>query len=128
MATAKQITAMAKRLMLEESAIISGADYDAEGRIARLQVYFWDESEAAMDIISPDDLIHNWPDAGVYAINPAGGEHDCLVPVRILEGADDLHLRAVEGDEEQDNLGALPSVVILEALEMICQLKGGKQK
>ncbi len=126
MATAKQITAMARKVMLANSVVVSGADFDDGGRITRLQVYFWDENEAVMDIIPVKDLIDNWPDDGVYVINPAGGEHDCLLPVRIFEGADDLHLRSTEEDEESDDLGAIPPVVTLEALEMICQLKGGR--
>ncbi len=128
MATAKQLTALAKKVMLEGSVVITGADYDAERRITRLQVYFWDENESVMDIIEVKDLIDNWPDEGVYVVYPGGGETDCLRKVRLFEGKDDLHLRSVETDEEEDDIGDIPGVVLLEALEMICQLKGGKAK
>ena len=128
MATAKQITAMAKKVMLKGSVVISGVDYDTEGRIARLQVYFWDERQAVMDIISKEDIVENWPDEGVYVINVAGGELDCLSEARIVDGEEDFFVRAVPEDDLRDDLGNLPSVVILEALESICQLKEDKLK
>ncbi len=123
MATAKQIAALAKKIMVNGSVIISGADYDEERLLARLQVYFWDEKEAVMDIITPDDLIQNWPDEGVYAINVSGDEQSALIPVRKYEGSDNIYLRISEEDLAKDDLGELPGVVVLEALELICQLR-----
>ena len=127
MATAKQLTADARRVMKDDGAvIISAADY-RDGTVARVQLYFWDENRAVMDIVSKADLVENWPDEGVYVLNEtadsgaaAGG---ALTPVRILDDDDDFHLRAVPGDDPRDDLGPLPSVIYLEAIEYISQLK-----
>ncbi len=125
MATAKQICAKAREAMKNDAVIITAADLD-DGLIDRLQVYFWDESEAAMDIITKADIVENWPDAGVFVFNEAGGEKDCLVEVRIIDGEEDFYLRSVPGDDPADDLGQLPRVVTLEAVELISQLKDSK--
>lgn len=125
MATARQLCAKAREVMKKESVIITGVDM-AEGSIQRLQVYFWDEKEAVMDIIEKYDLVENWPDAGVFVFNEDGGEHDCLTEVRIIDGEEDFFIRSVPGDELCDDLGNLPRVVTLEAIELISQLKDAK--
>ena len=125
MATARQLCARARQVMKSNAVLISGADYENH-TIRRLQVYFWDEKEAVMDIISKDDLVEGWPDDGVYVFAEQGGEKDCLTPVRLLVHEEDFFLRAVPGDTPEDDLGPLPSVVCLEALELICQLKDTK--
>ncbi len=125
MATAKQICSKAREAMKRDSVLITAADF-ADGSVERLQVYFWDENEAAMDIIEKMDIIENWPDAGVFVLNEAGGENDCLAEVRIIDGEEDFFLRSVPGDGECDDLGDLPKVVTLEAVELISQLKDSK--
>lgn len=125
MATAKQICAKAREAMKNESVIITAADL-SDGLIERLQVYFWDENEAAMDIIEKSDIVENWPDAGVFILNEDGNEKDCLTEVRIVDGEEDFYLRSVPGDDAADDLGKLPRVVTLEAVELISQLKDSK--
>ena len=124
MATAKQITAQVRKVMRDNGAVlITAADFQ-DGRLARIQVYFWYENEAVMNVISKEDLVENWPDEGVYIINPAGEkDNEVLTEVQILDGEEDFYIRAVPGEEECDDLGNLPTVVFLEAVELISQLK-----
>lgn len=123
MATAKQICAVCAQAMKKESVIITGADYTA-GLLEQLQVYFWDEQEAAMDIIAKTDLIENWPDAGVFVIDPtAAKDNEILRPVRLYETEEDFYLRVGEDGEEDDLGPSLPSATLLEAIEFISQLK-----
>lgn len=123
MATAKQICAVCAQAMKRDAVIITAADYNEYG-VEQLQVYFWDEKEAAMDIISKADIVENWPDAGVYVIDHrATKDNEVLLPVRLVDGEEDFYLRITAGDEAADDLGALPSATLLEAIEFISQLK-----
>ena len=129
MATAKQITAQARKVMRDNGAVlITAADFQ-DGRLARIQVYFWDENEAVMDVISKEDLVENWPDEGVFLINPAGEKDpEVLTEVRILDGEEDFYIRAVPEDADCDDLGSdVPPVVFMEAVELISQLKERKK-
>ena len=65
-----QLPEKAKELLENGSVLITGADIK-EGVVERIQVYFADEGEAVMDIISKDDLVQNFPDEGVFALSTA---------------------------------------------------------
>ena len=68
MATARQLCARARQVMKNNAVLISGADYENH-TIRRLHVYFWDEKEAVMDIISKDDLVEGWPDDEIPVVD-----------------------------------------------------------
>ncbi|MBQ4107453.1 MAG: hypothetical protein IJC73_07750, partial [Lentisphaeria bacterium] len=127
MATAKQLTADARQVMKNKGSVIISAVDLQDGCLQRAQVYFWDENRAVMDIVTKADLIENWPEEeGVYVLNDAavsGDEGAALTPVRIFDTEEDFYIRAVPGDEPCDDLGPLPSVIYLEAIEYISQLK-----
>ena len=117
----KAIAEEAKEIMKQGAVIITAAEY-RKNSVSRLQLYFWDEREAVMDIISKDDLLEGWPDDGVYVLNPAAPEP--FAQVRRFEGSEEVHLRLeTAADEEKDDLGPLPEVRFLEAGEAICALR-----
>lgn len=129
MATANQMRARARVVMKDEGAVvITAVDFSEPGRAERFQVYFWDDGEAVMDVISKADLLENWPDEGVYVLNPAGGEADAVVPVGTWydEANDAEYIRTAENDEPADDVGVLPSVAFMEAVEQISQLREKK--
>ena len=121
MATAGQIRNEAMKILKNDGVLISAADLD-DGKLGKLQVYFWDEGGAVMDVIDKDDLVENWPDE-VRVINPlAKDERTCLPPVRLLEVDGEFYLRVPPADAPCDDLGSLPRVAYLEAIEQICAL------
>ena len=69
MTKAETIAQKAAELMKSEAALITAADIK-NGVVQKMQVYFWDEKSAVMDIITKDDLVQNFPDAGVYVLVP----------------------------------------------------------
>ncbi len=128
MATANQMRAAAREAMRQGAVIITAADF-LEGRLARVQAYFWDENEAVMDIVDAPDLLQNWPDEGVFVLNPAGqDEREALLPVGVYydEANDQEYVRVPAEDAPNDDLGSLPSVVFMDAVEQICMLKEKK--
>lgn len=125
MATARQICAVAGAKMKKDAVIITGADFCGD-TVEQLQVYFWDEDQAVMDIIPKADLIENWPDAGAFVIDAAAEkDNDVLREVHIFDTEEDFYLRIGE-DGPGDELGPLPSATMLEAVELISQLKERK--
>ncbi len=121
MPTVGAIAEEAKEIMKNGAVIITAAEYKADS-VSRLQLYFWDEREAVMDIISKQDLLEGWPDDGVYTLDTAAAEP--FAPVHRFEGSEEIHLRIGDGeDEEKDELGPLPEVRFLEAVEAICELR-----
>lgn len=110
----------AEKVIRAGSVIITAADF-ADNLAQRLQVYFWDEHEAAMDIIEKGDLLQNWPDEGVFTLTPDG--EDFLTPVGVFEGEEDYFIRIDDAETAADFLGELPSVVYMETVEAICSLK-----
>ncbi len=130
MATAKQLMAEAEKVLWRGAALITAADWDEEGEVSRVQVYFESDGEAVMDVIPVKDLIDNFPDEGVYVLDPAGkSDAESLRRVRLYESSENIHLRAVPGDEPCDDFGVtLPSVTFMEAVEKISQaVKGGRK-
>lgn len=123
MPTAQAIAAEAKEIMKNDAAILTAADFRG-GSVVQLQVYFWDERAAVMDIISKNDLLENWPDAGVYALDTAASTVETVFrEVRRYEGAEEVYLRTGDTDADADELDFLPSVLFMESVEAICELK-----
>ena len=127
MATAKQLAAEAAKVLWKGAALITAADWE-DGEVKRVQVYF--ESEAVMDTVDIKDLIDNFPEEGVFVLDPAGkSDAEALRQVRLYESTEDLHLRAVPTDEPCDDFGTqLPTVAFMEAVERISQLQKGPEK
>lgn len=119
----KTIVEAARETMKNDAVILTAVEY-RNRRATRFQVYFWDEHQAVMDIISRNDLLENWPDAGVYLLDTAATDpDDVLRPVRRFEGEEEIFLRTSDEDAEADELGTLPTVLFMEAVEAICALK-----
>lgn len=129
MATAKQLAAEAGKVLWQGAALITAADWE-EGEVKRVQVYFESDGEAVMDVVDIKDLIDNFPEEGVYVLDPAGkSDAEALRKVRLYESSEDLHLRAVPTDEPCDDFGViLPTVAFMEAVERISQLEKGAGK
>ena len=123
MATANQLRARAREVMKTGAVILTAADW-AEGLAVRFQVYFWDEHQAVMDVIGKSDLLENWPDDGVYALDTtAPNAEDSMRLVHRCEGEEEIYIRTTDEDAEADELGTLPTVLFLESVEAICELK-----
>ena len=129
MADVESIVAHARKLLATEAVIITACDIE-KGVIERIQLYFWSDGEAVMDIVDVKDLIDNFPDEGVYVLDPAGKtDAESLRRVRLYESSEDLHLRAVPEDAPCDDFGVtLPTVAFMEAVERISQLKKGADR
>ena len=123
MADTKQLVAKARELLLAEAVIITGCDRTG-GVIDQVQLYFWSENQAVMDIVSKDDLVQNWPDTGVYSlvVSPGSAERS-FKRVTMFEGEEDMYFRIDGTKTEADDLGALPGVAFMEAVEGISQLR-----
>lgn len=125
MALADKIAEKAKEAMLNDAVIISAADFNA-GKITKLQVYFWDEHEAAMDVIKRDDLLDSCPE-NIYVIDiNAKSERELLQEVLVQEIEDELYLKIEKSTTEnlaQDDLGNIINVAYMEAIEAIASLK-----
>ena len=123
MADTKQLVAKARELLLAEAVIITGCDR-TKGVIDRVQLYFWSEDQAVMDIVSKDDLVQNWPDTGVYSlvVTPGSAERS-FKRVTMFEGEEDMYFRIDGTKTEADDLGNLPNVAFMEAVEGISQLR-----
>ncbi len=123
MADMKQLVAKARELLLAEAVIITGCDR-TNGVIDQVQLYFWSEGQAVMDIVSKDDLVQNWPDTGVYSlvVSPGSAERS-FKRVTMFEGEEDMYFRIDGTKTEADDLGNLPGVAFMEAVEGISQLR-----
>ena len=118
-----QLPEKAKELLENGSVLITGADIK-DGVAEKIQVYFADDGEAVMDIISKDDLVQNFPEEGVFALytaeNGASGE---FRKVEMFEGEEDMYFRTDNTREECDEFGGVPTVSFMETVESICALK-----
>ncbi len=108
----------AREILKSEAVIISAADI-REGVMEQIQLYFESDGQAVMDVVSKDDLVQNWPDAGAYAFNSDGK----FRKVTMFEGEEDMYFRVDGQKTESDDFGPLPGVTFLEVLEEISQLK-----
>ncbi|MBE6364342.1 MAG: hypothetical protein E7053_01160 [Lentisphaerae bacterium] len=118
-----QLPEKAKELLENGSVLITGADI-SDGVAERIQVYFSDEGEAVMDIISKDDLVQNFPEEGVFALYTAdNGMTGEFKKVEMFEGAEDMYFRTDSTREESDEFAGVPTVSFMETVENICSLK-----
>ena len=123
MPTVEAIAAEAKNVMKAGAVIITAAEFKGNSA-TRLQVYFWDEHQAVMDVIGKSDLLENWPDDGVYALDTTASKaEDSMRLVHRCEGEEEIYIRTTDEDAEADELGTLPTVLFLESVEAICELK-----
>lgn len=118
MASVKELTKKAEELLKQGAVLVTAADCDKTGTLERLQVYFEDEHEAAMDVIGKDDFVQGFPDAGAWSLTGDG-----LKKIEMFEGAEDMYFRIDGTREESDDLGPLPSVRFMETVEAVCALK-----
>ena len=126
MATANQMRAAARDAMREGAVIITAAEFSAPGVLERVQLYFFDEKSAVMDYVDKNDLLDNWPDEGVFVLNPNGDESNAILPVGTwYDEENDLeYIRVPEVDLPADELvEGLPTVHFMDAVEQICTLK-----
>ena len=117
-----QLPDKAKELLESGAVLVTGADI-IDGVAERIQVYFASDGEAVMDIISKDDLVQNFPDAGVYVLAP--GESDAgkaLKKVEMFEGEEDMYFRTDGTRTEEDEFAGLPPVLFMETVEAMCSL------
>ena len=123
MADTRQLVAKARELLLAEAVIITGCDR-TKGVIDQVQLYFWSEDQAVMDIVSKDDLVQNWPDTGVYSlvVTPGSAERS-FKRVTMFEGEEDMYFRIDGTKTEADDIGDLPGVAFMEAVEGMSQLR-----
>ena len=123
MAEVKNIVAEARKLLAAEAVIITACDLK-DGVIEHIQLYFWSDGEAVMDVITKDDLVQNWPEQGVYSlvVSPGAAEKS-FKKVAMFEGEEDMYFRIDGTRTEADDLGALPPVAFMESVEKISQLR-----
>ena len=123
MAETKAIVARARELLTAEAVVITAADIE-NGVLDQLQVYFWSDDQAVMDVITKDDLVQNWPEPGVYSLVVGSGPAEkCFKKVAMFEGEEDMYFRIDGTHTEQDDLGDLPRVAFMETVEGISQLR-----
>lgn len=118
MSNIKESLKKAEELLKKGSVIITAVDISA-GVLQEAQLYFESENQAVMDCVNKDDLVQNWPDTGVYALTQNGK----FCEVTMFEGAEDMYFRTDGTKEEKDDLGPLPSIVFMESVEAISQLR-----
>ena len=108
----------AKEILKSEAVIITAADLK-DGVMEQVQLYFESEGQAVMDVVSKDDLVQNWPDAGAYVFNCDGK----FRKVTMFEGEEDMYFRTDGTHEESDEFAGVPTVSFMETVESICSLK-----
>ena len=93
MADVKSIVAQARKLLAAEAVIVTACDLK-DGVLERIQLYFWSDGQAVMDVITKDDLVQNWPDQGVYSlvVSPGSAEKS-FKKVAMFEGEEDMYFR-----------------------------------
>ncbi len=126
MATANQMRAAAREAMRDGAVVITAAEFSSPGVLERVQLYFFDEKSAVMDYVDKNDLLDNWPDEGVFVLNPTGDEKNAILPVGTwYDEENDLeYIRVPEVDLPCDELvDGLPTVHFMDAVEQICTLK-----
>lgn len=108
----------ALEIMKSDAVIITAAEI-RHGVLEQAQLYFWSDGSPVMDVVSKDDLVQNWPDAGVYVLSGTAGSGDPFKAVTMFEGAEDMYFRIDGTRTESDDLGPLPSVLFMETVEKI---------
>ena len=124
MADVKSIVERARKLLAADGAAVITACDLKDGVIERIQLYFWSEDQAVMDVITKDDLVQNWPEEGVYSLVVSSGAAErSFKKVAMFEGEEDMYFRIDGTRTEADDLGDLPPVAFMESVEGISQLK-----
>lgn len=122
MTKAERIAGKAAELMKEGAAIITAAELK-NGIAERIQVYFWSDDSAVMDIISKDDLVQNFPEEGVYVLDPACSDvGQVFRKVVMFEGEEDMYFRTDGKTDEADEFADVPPVLFMESVEAVCGL------
>ena len=123
MSDVKSIVAHARKLLAAEAVVVTACDVK-DGVVERVQLYFWSEGQAVMDVVTKDDLVQNWPDQGVYSlvVSPGPAEKS-FKKITMFEGEEDMYFRIDGTKTEADDLGALPPVAFMETVESISQLR-----
>ena len=122
MTKAETIAQKAAELMKNDAALITAADIK-NGVVQKMQVYFWDGESAVMDVISKDDLVQNFPEAGVFVLVPGVSDAGkALKKLEMFEGEEDMYFRTDETREEADEFAGVPPVIFMETVEAICGL------
>jgi len=124
MTKAKQLAEKAAELMKKEAVVVTAAEI-RNGVVQKIQVYFWDNNAPVMDVISKDDLVQNFPDAGVYVLVP--GESDAgkaLKKLEMFEGEEDMYFRTDGTKTQADEFAGVPPVLFMETVEAVCGLQG----
>lgn len=122
MTKAENIAQKAGVLMKEGAALITAAEIK-NGIVQKMQVYFWDDRSAVMDIITKDDLVQNFPDEGVYVLCPGTSDAGkALKKLEMFEGEEDMYFRTDGTRTEEDEFAGLPPVLFMETVEAICSL------
>ena len=127
MTKAQTLAAKAAELMKKDAAIVTAAEM-RNGVVQKIQVYFWDNNAPVMDVISKDDLVQNFPDAGVYVLVP--GESDAgkaLRKLEMFEGDEDMYFRTDGTRTQADEFAGVPPVLFMETVETICGLQEVKK-
>ena len=122
MTKAQQLAGKAAELMKKDAAVVTAAEI-RNGVVQKIQVYFWDNNAPVMDVITKDDLVQNFPDAGVYVLVP--GESDAgkaLKKLEMFEGEEDMYFRTDGTRTQADEFADVPSVLFMETVEAICGL------
>ena len=123
MTKAENIAQKAGALMKEGAALITAAEIK-NGIVQKMQVYFWDDKSAVMDIISKDDLVQNFPDEGVYVLAvSADGKSGEYKKLEMFEGEEDMYFRTDGTHVEVDEFSNVPAVTFMETVEQFCSLK-----
>ncbi|MBR7104065.1 MAG: hypothetical protein IKC65_03900 [Lentisphaeria bacterium] len=122
MTKAETIAQKAAELMKDGSVVITAADIK-NGVVQKIQVYFWDDKSAVMDIISKDDLVQNFPDEGVYVLVPGVSDAGkALRQLEMFEGEEDMYFRTDGTKQEEDEFAGVPPVLFMETVEAVCGL------
>lgn len=122
MTKAETIAQKAAELMKDGSVVITAADIK-NGVVQKIQVYFWDDKSAVMDIISKDDLVQNFPDEGVYVLVPGVSDAEkALRQLEMFEGEEDMYFRTDGTKQEEDEFAGVPPVLFMETVEAVCGL------
>ena len=123
MADVKPMIEKARELLRADAAIVTACDIK-DGVIEQVQLYFLSDGEAVMDVVTKDDLVQNWPDTGVYSlvVSPGAAERS-FKRIAMFEGEEDMYFRIDGTRNEADDLGPLPPVAFMEAVEGLSQLR-----
>jgi hypothetical protein len=122
MTKAENIAQKAAELMKNDAVLVTAADIKG-GVVQKIQVYFWSEKSAVMDIITKDDLVQGFPEAGVFVLVPGVSDaNKALKQLEMFEGEEDMYFRTDGTRTEEDEFAGVPPVLFMETVEAVCAL------